>query len=695
MAADTLYQQRTLGLRVPNLPQSYAPEQLAGAIQQNALKMANEMANTADEIYQTDFEISSRRMISEIFAKNPNNPDALRKDFDAALKGLTKDTSPDQQLELGIRFERLAMPHISKAAENRIYLNNEKLKENSLTLIDLSLNNMEHSAASMLSDNPDVAMGASRAAQMDRLTLETQLNQVDSQGIPLFSAEQKVRLRRQANQSIMENGTLRWLEQQPDKAKAWQEIKDGKKTFKLYDAQGKLETELKPLTDMSLHNFDKIEKFVESATAMSKEQLQTAAGIEKIGAVLNGDTYLDPESPFDKKAIDNYFVQKVMPTLEGMDPIQRGQAISDYVDKVGILPETVKSNIRATLRAGTPEEQVYAAEIIRTIGDNSFKTLEDIGDKWQTYAMNLSDLTRGGVPAAQAVKMVDMSFDPAEKTVRDKRINELRKIPYDAERQINILFSSDAPFRLFGKSAPIIDVPNIREGIIADMEGFFQEAYVYTGDINVAKEMARQRAKSVFGISQVTGQANVVRYPPEKAAAYNIPGLKDQSWIKRQLLAGVKAVKPDLNNEDIYITTDNQTIAEGESGRPTYPILYRTNSGSFDTLRDQRTGITLRFAPDTAPVVKALNEDIRRKEQTRIKNAAEYNQFKQSMRGYVSEDSPYAAGDSIIGAALGTATGAVKDKIIKASEFAAKKRAENPNPNYEAIFKDLKRGDLD
>ncbi|AIK95911.1 hypothetical protein [Candidatus Odyssella acanthamoebae] len=692
--ADTLYQQRTLGLRVPNLPQSYAPEQLAGAVQQNALKMANEMTSTADEIYNADFEIASRRLISEIFSKNPNNPDALRKGFDAALKGLTKDTSPDQQLELGMRFEMLAMPHISKAAENRIFLNNEKLKEDNLTLIDLSLNDMEHAAADMLSNNAVTAFDASRRVQNSMLTLQKSLN-MENEGMPLFSAEKKVRLQRQAKQSLMFDGTLRWLEQQPDKAKAWQAIKDGKKTFKLYDAQGKLETELKPLTDMSLHNFDKIESFVESATAISKEQLQIAAGIEKIGSALNGDTYLDPESAFDKKAIDNYFVQKVMPTLEGMDPIHRGQAISDYVDKVGILPETVKSNIRATIRAGTPEEQVYAAELIRTIGDNSFKALEDIGDKWQTYAMNLSDLTRGGVSAEQAVKMVDMSFDPAEKTVRDKRMKELKNIPFDAEYILNAFFSADAPFKLIGKSAPIIDVPNIKEGIIADTERFFQEAYVYTGDINVAKEMARQRAKSVFGISQVTGQANVVRYPPEKAAAYNIPGLKDQSWIRRQLLEGVKAVKPDLNNEDIYITTDNQTIAEWESGRPTYPILYRTTSGSFDTLRDQKTGVTLRFAPDTAPVVKALNEDIKRKEQTRIKNAAEVKEYQEAMRGFVSEDSPYAAGDSIIGVALGTATGAIKDKIIKASEFAAKKRAETPNPNYEAVFKDLKRGDLD
>lgn len=675
-----MYQQRTLGLRVPNLPQSNAPEQLAGAVQQNAMQMANEMATTADQIYQTDFEIASRKAISDIFSKNPNNPDALRKDFDAALKGLSKDASPDQQLELGMRFEMLAMPHISKAAENRVYLNTEKLKENHLTLMDLSLNDMEHGAADMLSDNPDVAFNAGRRVQNGRYTLENSLDMKDETGMPLFSAEQKVRLRSQAEQSIMFNGVKRWLEQQPDKGTAWQQIVDGQKKFRFYDANGNPELELDPRENMDLHSFDKLERYVETETRRLQSEVEDQSDLIRVQGAFTGDYFIDPHSKRDMKALDTIFVNEFLPSIEGMNPMEQGKATVDFVKKTGNVPYTLKSRLSATIRAGSPEQQVYAAAVISGIGNTKPQALSDIPENDKTYAYMLNSMISEGIEPEIAIERMSGTFNPANKAILDKRKEDLKALKnkgsLDAADELNKMFRDQASFR-FWTRVPLSGAPNTTDRLITRFDSVYEEEYLLSGDQPTALQRTKQRLETYMGVSNIGGGGDrIIKYPPIKY--YELEGLDNEAWLKEDFSQFAKVHLPGISEADIYLSDDEQTALEARDLRPTYPIIYKNKAGLLVPLID-REGREVRFAPNVLNAINKHNRKIEEMRKQRVVNQRIVQRIKEE-----AEQNPETMGQTIVEQALSEAV----STSAKAVSATYKKAKESKN-KFQSRFEKL------
>jgi len=163
------------GITLPNMPQSAAPERMAQGIANDAAKMASELDATAEKLYNNRFESAARQMVQEVYMKHPSNPEALRNEFNAAFEGLTKDASPFMVDELRAKFDILTTGYITKAAETKIKLNTDALKETGLTVMNQALNSIEHSAADMLSPNSQVAYDASRRMQYDLLKYEDML----------------------------------------------------------------------------------------------------------------------------------------------------------------------------------------------------------------------------------------------------------------------------------------------------------------------------------------------------------------------------------------------------------------------------------------------------------------------------------------------------------------------------------------
>lgn len=611
------YERRTGGIESSVPQQLESPENFVRSLEQDSLRLANQMTTTAGELFKTDFEIASRQQISDIYAQSPNDPDKLKENFDKALNGLIRGAPMQQSLQLRQSFEALASTHLTKAAENKLRVDTDRLRENSLTIMNQSINDMEHRASDMLSNNQAVAFDASRAMQDSRLQLENELNRVDSQGNPFYSADQRVKMRDQANQSVMEIGLRRWFDEQPDKIVARQQIVDGDKDFRFYNQDGELDLILNPAVDLRIHNFDRLDSYMQRAIEVQLKQMDDLEADNRVQMFKDGTLLLDPKSKDDLDAVDRDFEANIIPSLQGMSPQEQAEAKSSYAILLGTIPRALKSELRSTIRNGNPDQMSMSASIVSRINDERPELLNDLSSDDISYSIAYYDMVSQGIPGEKAQEILDKQFDPTQKPVTDMR----RKAFQDANRRGNINPQRDLRDAFhrgwfFWNRTQIPEVPEIRDPLIAQYNSILEEEYLRSGDLDVAKKTAQGRISGIYGVTEVGGTPTIMPYPPEKF--YSVPGLDSQEWISDQLFDVAKRFQEGVSREDVILSTDSRTAKEtsGDTPRPTYPILIRDENGALAPLLNDE-GRMVRFAPNTESIVRRENE---RKETERIKD---------------------------------------------------------------------------
>lgn len=638
------------GVSLPRLPQSAAPERMAQGISRDAQRMAEELDATAERLYYNRFESAARQMVQEVYMKNPANPEALRNEFNAAFEGLTKDASPFMVDELRAKFDILTTGHITKATDTKIRINADQLKETGLAIINQSLNSIDHSAADMLSSNSQVAFDASRRAQYDFLTLETQLNETDELGRPIFSPEQKVRYRDQARQNMMQLGLQRWFDEQPDKAAAMDEITSGRKKFSFYDASGEIAETIDPTKDMDVHTFDKLINHLERGVVAQQQEIKKQQAISNIESSLNGDMIVDYKNKKEMAAVDNYYREKVEPLLENASPEERAAAITEFAGQFKVLPTSIRAMLRTTGKSGTVEQQAFAGDLINRIAETTPDALDSIPDTEQRYAIMVGDSIRNGLSPEEAVQRAKTQVDPFNEKITQERKKELTNIKktYNPETRITSILDQSS-WWYGGANSPELEGEEVvleKDGItrkvnlsdqaIADYQDIFETEYLYTGDEEIAKKSAASIFQRTYGVTGVNGGQRIVRYPPEKY--YAVKGL-DNSWMREQLISEVKSLPQykDATQDDVILVPDSITARESSQGKPSYVINVKQPDGSYDVVRDE-DGDILRMSFDPSSYVQKRNQQIKENENIKVAQSpqkkAELREKKKSIARY-------------------------------------------------------------
>lgn len=640
---DIYQRQYDQGVSLPRLPQSAAPERMAQGIAKDAERMASELDATAEKLYNNRFESTARQLVQEVYMKHPANPEALRTEFNAAFEGLTKDASPLMVDELRARFDILSNHYITQATSQKIKLNADALKESSLTLLNQSMKSIEQSAAGMLDPNSDVAFQASRQAQYDFLTIETQLNETDELGNPIYSADFRAKFREQVRNNMMQVGINQWFDKQPDKATAREEILSGRKKFSFYDANGEAADFIDPLKEMSAHDFDKIKRYMDQSVGIQQREIKKQQEISNIESSLNGDMVVDYKNKKQMEFVDAYFKEKIEPFLEKASPEERATAITQFVEQFKVIPKSVVSTLRTTGKSGTVEQQAFAGDLINRIAETSPYALDPIPDPDQRYSILVGESLRNGLSPEEAVQRAKSQVDPLNEKITAQRKNELNNIKntYDPESRITSILDQSS-WWWGGFTPPDLETEevvvekdgvtrkiNLSDQAIADYQDIFETEYLYTGDEEIAKKSAASIFQRTYGATGINGGQKVIRYPPEKY--YAVKGL-DNSWMREQLLDEVRQYSEysSVAKEDIVLVADSVTARESSQGRPSYVINVKQPDGSFDVVRNE-DGVLQRFTFDPRSYIEKKNEKIKEQSKQRIaSNRAE----KQSLRKY-------------------------------------------------------------
>lgn len=318
--------------------------------------------------------------------------------------------------------------------------------------------------------------------------------------------------------------------------------------------------------------------------AKNKERMADAAKLEKVAQALQGNGYLDPKD--DKDAIDFTYVNAVKPQMQGLAPDAQKEMLVNFVNKVGVVPDQMQSQLRGVFRGGNPEAKVFYADLVGRIQEAKPEALDDIENKDIAQAVMINELVKSGTPNLEAVARVEdmqKSINPARLQILKTELSEARGKSTVADR----LTKAKAPFsNMFGIAPSLPDDPQLgyNQALLNDYERTYESWYNYTnGDAKIAEDQTKKSLNRLWGVSEINGSKRLVKYPVEKA----YPNI-DPAELRKKLVDDVKAIKKykDINEEDILIQDTMDTARLWNTGTPTYRVIVKNKDGVFENVFD-------------------------------------------------------------------------------------------------------------
>lgn len=318
--------------------------------------------------------------------------------------------------------------------------------------------------------------------------------------------------------------------------------------------------------------------------AKNKERIADAAKLEKVAQALQGNGYLDPKD--DKEAIDFTYINAVKPQMQGLAPDAQKEMLVNFVNKVGVVPDQMQSQLRGVFRGGDPEAKVFYADLVGRIQEAKPEALDDIENKDIAQAVMINELVKSGTPNLEAVARVEdmqKSINPARLQILKTELSEARGKSTVADR----LTKAKAPFsNMFGIAPSLPDDPQLgyNQALLNDYERTYESWYNYTnGDAKIAEDQTKKSLNRLWGVSEINGSKRLVKYPVEKA----YPNI-EPAELRKKLVDDVKAIKKykDINEEDILIQDTMDTARLWNTGTPTYRVIVKNKDGVFENVFD-------------------------------------------------------------------------------------------------------------
>lgn len=297
---------------------------------------------------------------------------------------------------------------------------------------------------------------------------------------------------------------------------------------------------------------------------------------------------VDPYSEQGRKLV-NGMANTLAKTIQ---PEQQQAVMEDLARQSGYVPQPYFNGIRSGLASGDVQSVAGAAQAavrINQINPNILgrstdgNKVQDAATSFQYYTQNM-----GLTPEQAAQKLIDAS-DPAK--VREREALLKSKPIADGLKNLSASDVTKAMGSSWGTDvgAPQTEElrrvgvnPDAEAAIIGDFRRYVEEAVTETGDLDLAKSVAGERFKRVYGTSQFSpvGGDVIMRYPVEKAYPADPSG--SHEWVKAQAIEALKGEGVDAGNVYLMPMPNGQTERDIQTGRPArYQIFYEDKDGAL------------------------------------------------------------------------------------------------------------------
>jgi len=380
------------------------------------------------------------------------------------------------------------------------------------------------------------------------------------------------------------------------------------------------------------------------AKALEEERKQAALR-ERADAILGGKMPADPGSKVDREIIDQAFqATDIQDRLNAADPAAAGQ-VTAFAKHTGYVPEMAVSELRAMSVNGSDEQKVYALETAANLlrekpgaleGSEKSKALKDDASLYEALTMD------AGLDANEALGRIQEMRTP-EFAKRREAFKQERDVLLKDVKATDLTAEFDGWFT----SAPGLGGTPSQGGVVLDAyRELVGNHYVKTGDIDIAKAMAKKDLQRTYAVSEITGNKRFMRYPPEHyyPALEMVPGgtpsrqyFRDElkalvnDYVRGAFAAENQEVRaqalaargpgapspidvPEIPLSDIFIETTDETVRDAKAGRlPRYAVSWIERRDGIP-LR-MTTGPGMFFQADT----KKPQERLRLEKEARIR----------------------------------------------------------------------------
>lgn len=344
-------------------------------------------------------------------------------------------------------------------------------------------------------------------------------------------------------------------------------------------------------------------------------------GSAKVSAAISGQIPLDPKSKEDKDAVDTYFTKTFMPSIAGeKDPDKQMSSVLNFVNRVGIVPPALESQLNAQITNGSTSQKVAASKMITSMVTTNPNEAQGFHPEELAQAQKIHNFVSAGLSPDEAVELAAKPGPEKGSTLYTKQVQAFNK---------TVKFNTSDFQDAIGSSAPA----NVPQGAQKDWETLYR---VYAIDNNMplkdASKLAYKTLASTWGTTVVTDTPQYMKYPPEQT--YGVPGYNN-SWIKGQLNNFLDTVstnkESDSSKKNFSLVVNPATLG---SKQPEYMIGHTDPvNGHFSFITDVQ-GSPLSWRPDITqqPDYKTLVEEGRkafeRTNQMQIQTGHDFKQLR-------------------------------------------------------------------
>jgi hypothetical protein len=194
-------------------------------------------------------------------------------------------------------------------------------------------------------------------------------------------------------------------------------------------------------------------------------------------------------------------------------------------------------------------------------------------------ARKLNDMVSVGVEPIEAAKRAAELTDPRNATLREARTKEFGDMTPITADEVTDAFES-----FLGKVNPFGGEPDLPRHLspvlLADINGMFQRQYLLTGDEAAARKYAKKDIARVWGVTEVGGQARLMKYAPE--AVYGGPDAS--GWISEQFNEDMSYWDLEEGSK-VHLVADGQTAREvGAGARVTWAVYVEKADATINPL---------------------------------------------------------------------------------------------------------------
>ncbi len=355
------------------------------------------------------------------------------------------------------------------------------------------------------------------------------------------------------------------------------------------------------------------------SAANLKQKGEDSADEAAVRAAFATGEGIDPTSGGQKKAL-NKFVDSIVAS-QGMKPgdPRWTNFMVDVATQTNVLPASAESWARKSMLTGDPTQAALGASLFARVKQAKPEAWDYNSDpKLTSFAEQLNQNVEALGP-----DHVERAFELAHRNVfeQTKEVKERLALEYGSEKD-RLDGNADALKEAL-EDDPLFDQtvwgesPAASLAMKADYDALVGQYYVSTnGDIKMARDIASGAIRSRYGVSEVNGAREIMKYAPEKM----FPGLSG-AVVRDDVLKSI-ATTPGLSYPDVVypsqvkLVPEKFGLTERTQGR-IWNIVVQDSDGNYDIVR----GPDNTPLPYSLPLGKSFDEAHARESQRQIEKA--------------------------------------------------------------------------